>query len=133
MLTGDLNAAVVEWVVQYRIAEAEKYLFRVREVEETFRDMSEASMRAVVGDRTVNEVITVGRQEIEDEVKVVLQALCDEYGDWNPGRPRRAPECQPSRSGQGLFQRGQSGRAGEGEAYQRSSSAGESDHPESAR
>ena len=79
MLTGDLNAAVVEWVVQYRIAEAEKYLFRVREVEETFRDMSEASMRAVVGDRTVNEVITVGRQEIEDEVKVVLQALCDEY------------------------------------------------------
>ncbi|MEE2775674.1 MAG: FtsH protease activity modulator HflK [Acidobacteriota bacterium] len=79
MLTGDLNAAVVEWVVQYRVADAEKFLFRVRNVEETFRDMSEAMMREVVGDRTVNEVITVGRQEIEDLVKTGLQDLCDEY------------------------------------------------------
>lgn len=79
MLTGDLNAATVEWVVQYRIAEAEDYLFKVRHVDETFRDMSEAVMRAVVGDRTVNEVITVGRQEIEDRVEEKLQELCDEY------------------------------------------------------
>jgi membrane protease subunit HflK len=79
MLTGDLNAAVVEWVVQYRIEDAEKYLFHVRNVEETFRDMSEAVMRGVVGDRLVNEVITVGRQEIEDLVMLELQALCVEY------------------------------------------------------
>ena len=79
MLTGDLNAAVVEWVVQYRINDAEQYLFRVRNVDVTLRDMSEAVMREVIGDRTVNEVITVGRQEIEDLVKVNLQALCDEY------------------------------------------------------
>ena len=79
MLTGDLNAAVVEWVVQYRVADAEQFLFRVRNVEDTFRDMSEAVMREVVGDRTVNEVITVGRQEIEDLVLVRLQELCDEY------------------------------------------------------
>jgi len=79
MLSGDLNAAVVEWVVQYRIADAEDYQFRVRDVEETFRAMSEAVMRTVVGDRTVNEVITVGRQEIEDEVRVRLQELCEEY------------------------------------------------------
>ncbi len=79
MLTGDLNAAVVEWVVQYRIIDPYKYLFRVRNVSTTFRDMSEAVMRLVVGDRTVNEVLTVGRQEVADLVEQQLQALCDQY------------------------------------------------------
>jgi membrane protease subunit HflK len=79
MLTGDLNAAVVEWVVQYRIVDPYKYLFRVRNVGTTFRDMSEAVMRFVVGDRTVNEVLTVGRQEIADLVEQDLQILCDQY------------------------------------------------------
>lgn len=79
MLTGDLNAAVVEWVVQYRIVDSYQYLFRVRNVSDTFRAMSEAVMRQVVGDRTVNEVLTVGRQEIADLVMVNLQALCDQY------------------------------------------------------
>jgi len=79
MLTGDLNAAVVEWVVQYRIIEPYKYLFRVRNVQNTFRDMTEAVMRRVVGDRTVNEVLTIGRQEIADQVLQQLQELCDQY------------------------------------------------------
>jgi membrane protease subunit HflK len=79
MLTGDLNAAVVEWVVQYRIVEPYMYLFRVRNVENTFRDMAEAVMRQVVGDRTVNEVLTVGRQEIADLALTELQDLCDQY------------------------------------------------------
>ncbi|MDH3214847.1 MAG: FtsH protease activity modulator HflK [Candidatus Krumholzibacteria bacterium] len=79
MLTGDLNAAVVEWVVQYRIVDPYKYLFRVRNVGTTFRDISEAVMRRVVGDRTVNEVLTVGRSEIADLVEQQLQALCEQY------------------------------------------------------
>jgi membrane protease subunit HflK len=79
MLTGDLNAADVEWVVQYRIVDAYNFLFRVRNVEPTFRDMSEAVMRRVVGDRTVNEVLTVGRQEVADLVEQQLQELCDQY------------------------------------------------------
>jgi len=79
MLTGDLNCAVVEWVVQYRIVDPYKYLFRVRNVRDTFRAMSEAVMRKVVGDRTVNEVLTVGRQEIADLVEQQLQELCDQY------------------------------------------------------
>ncbi len=66
MLTGDLNVAVVEWIAQYRVDDPYKYLFKVRNVTETFRDMNEAVMRAVVGDRSVNEVLTVGRQEIDD-------------------------------------------------------------------
>ena len=79
MLTGDLNAANVEWVVQYRIADPEAYLFKVREVGATLRYMSEAVMRKVVGDRTVNEVLTIGRREVADEVKRELQALCNAY------------------------------------------------------
>jgi membrane protease subunit HflK len=79
MLTGDLNAAVVEWVVQYRVDDAQKYLFKVRRVDETLRDMSEAVMRQVVGDRTVDEVLTVGRQEVADLVEERLQELCDQY------------------------------------------------------
>jgi membrane protease subunit HflK len=79
MLTGDLNAAVVEWVVQYRIVDPYKYLFQVRNVEITFRDMSEAVMRKVVGDRIVNEVLTVGRAEVALEVTTLLQELCDQY------------------------------------------------------
>jgi membrane protease subunit HflK len=79
MLTGDLNAAVVEWVVQYRIVDPYKYLFRVRNVRDTFRAMTEAVMRKIVGDRTVNEVLTVGRAEIADLVEQGLQGLCDQY------------------------------------------------------
>lgn len=79
MLTGDLNSADVEWVVQYRITDPLKYLFNVRSVEETFRDMSEAVMRRVVGDRSVDEVITWGKSEINSEVKDQLQQLADQY------------------------------------------------------
>jgi len=79
MLTGDLNVAVVEWIVQYRISDPYSYLFKVRNVEETFRDMNEAVMREVVGDRTVTEVLTVGRQEIEVNAQIRLQELCDQY------------------------------------------------------
>jgi membrane protease subunit HflK len=79
MLTGDLNAAVVEWVVQFRIVDPYKFLFRVRGVADTFRAMSEAIMRKVVGDRTVNEVLTVGRAEVALVVEERLQELCDQY------------------------------------------------------
>ncbi|WP_215225328.1 FtsH protease activity modulator HflK [Echinicola shivajiensis] len=79
MLTGDLNLTDVEWVVQYRISDSYKYLFKVRNADKTLRDMSEAAMRKVVGDRTVNEVLTVGRQEIATSVEQLLQELCDEY------------------------------------------------------
>lgn len=79
MLTGDLNAAVVEWVVQYRVVDPYRFLFRVRNVQETFRAMSEAVMRQVVGDRTVNEILTVGRAEVASEVLLGLQALADQY------------------------------------------------------
>ncbi len=79
MLTGDLNIADVEWVIQYRIVNSYNYLFRVRDAEDALHDMSEAAMRKIVGDRTVNEVLTVGRQEVASTVEVLLQRMCDEY------------------------------------------------------
>ena len=79
MLTGDLNVAVVDWIVQYRVSDPFLFLFRVRNITETFRDMNEATMREVVGDRTVTEVLTVGRQDIEVTVKQQLQDLADQY------------------------------------------------------
>ena len=79
MVTGDLNAALVEWVVQYRISDPAKFLFEVREPGETLRYVSESVMREVVGDRTVDEVITIGRQEIETEALAKMQALSSKY------------------------------------------------------
>lgn len=79
MVTGDLNAALVEWVIQYRILDPAKFLFEVREPSETLRHVSESVMREVVGDRTVDEVITIGRQEIESEALTKMQALTTRY------------------------------------------------------
>jgi membrane protease subunit HflK len=79
MVTGDLNAALVEWIVQYRITDPEKYLFDVRDPGTTLRDISEAVMREVVGDRTVDEIITIGRQEIEDSVLAKMRIIAERY------------------------------------------------------
>jgi len=80
MLTGDLNVAVVEWIVQYRIKDPKQYLFHVRDVPQTFGSMSEAAMRRVVGDHSVDEVLTIGREEVAREAKQELQTLCERYG-----------------------------------------------------
>jgi len=77
MLTGDLNVALVPWIVQYRIKDPYNYLFKVRDVPKLLRDMAEAGMRLVVGDRSINEVISK-RDEIAVEAKNVLQAELDQ-------------------------------------------------------
>jgi len=79
MLTGDLNVVDVQWIVQYRIADAYNYLFRVRDPDGALRDLTEAAMRQVVGDRTITEVLTVGRAAIESQVQADLQQLATDY------------------------------------------------------
>jgi len=79
MLTGDLNVAVVEWIVQYRIVDPYKYLFKVRDVRKTIRDISEVVMRMVVGDRSVDEVLTVGRMEAATQAQKKLQEILNFY------------------------------------------------------
>ncbi len=79
MLTGDLNVAVVEWIVQYKIKNAYNYLFKIRDADTTFRYMNEAVVRKVIGDHSVDEVITIGRASIALQAKEELQTLCSLY------------------------------------------------------
>src|SRR5881227_2598562 len=79
MITGDLNTALVPWVVQYRITDPKMHLFGVREPEQTLRDLSESVMREVIGDRTVDEVLTIGRHDIETASLKRLAELCSDY------------------------------------------------------
>ncbi|MFW6160662.1 MAG: FtsH protease activity modulator HflK [Acidobacteriota bacterium] len=79
MLTGDLNVAVVEWIVQYKIKNAYNYLFKIRDADATFRYMNEAVVRKVIGDHSVDEVITIGRASIALQAKEELQTLCSLY------------------------------------------------------
>ena len=77
MLTGDLNVAVVPWIVQFRVKDPYKFLFKVRDVRATLRDLAESTMRLVVGDRSINEVISK-REEIADQARSFLQKELDE-------------------------------------------------------
>jgi len=79
MLTGDLNIADVEWIVQYRIDDPKKYLFNIRDMEETIRTVSEMSIRMIVGDRSIDEVIVLNRKEIADTAQLAMQKKLDEY------------------------------------------------------
>jgi membrane protease subunit HflK len=79
MVTGDLNSAQVEWVVQYRIDDPKQYLFATSDPEDTLRSAAEAVMREVVGDRTIDEVITFGRQEIETAFLPLIQEIVKRY------------------------------------------------------
>src|SRR6266403_819900 len=79
MITGDLNTALVPWVVQYRVTDPKMYLFGAREPEKTLRDLSESVMREVIGDRTVDEVLTIGRHDIESSTLKRLADLSSQY------------------------------------------------------
>jgi len=79
MLTGDLNVVVAEWIVQYKIKDPYKFLFKVRDPIQTFRAMTEAVVREVVGDASVDEVITFGRAALASEAMTGLQKLVDTY------------------------------------------------------
>ncbi len=97
MLTGDLNLAHVEWIVQYQISDSGKSLFNVGggdgsfymqqltksginpAIPDTIRDVSETIMRKLVGDRSVDAVLTMGREEIANDAKREIQKMMDEY------------------------------------------------------
>lgn len=87
MLTGDLNLAIVEWIVQYRIKNAYDYLYQIggrpmsglTPVDDTIRDVSEAVMRRLVGDASVDQVITIGRDQIASQARSEIQKMLDEF------------------------------------------------------
>ena len=79
MLTGDLNTADVEWIIQYKVGSPTDYLFHVRDKRKNLRDVSESVLRSIVGDRSIDEILTIGRTEIEVEVKTKMQEILDKY------------------------------------------------------
>ena len=79
MLTGDLNIADVRWIIQYKIKNAADYLFQVRDVENTIRDVSEATLRLIIGDRSFTEVLQTDRVTIADQAKIHMQKVLDNY------------------------------------------------------
>ena len=123
---------MVPWIVQYRVKDPFNYLYKVNHVRKTFRDLAEASMRLVVGDSSINEVISK-REEIAGKDKVLLQKFLDEAETGikvvnvemkktnvpepvqpslqrsEPGRPGEGAHDLP---GQGSLQQGDSGGKG---------------------
>jgi membrane protease subunit HflK len=79
MLTGDLNVIDVQWIIQYRIEDPVRFLFHVRDTPKTIRDMTEAVMRRVVGNRLGSDVLTVGRVEVSTEAKAEIQKILNDY------------------------------------------------------
>lgn len=79
MLTGDLNIINVEWVVQYRINDPIRFLYRMREPTRTLRDISESVMRRVAGNRLGSEVLTIGRVDIQSQASEEIQEIMDRY------------------------------------------------------
>ncbi|MCD6317487.1 FtsH protease activity modulator HflK [Candidatus Aerophobetes bacterium] len=79
MLTGDMNIVELWFIVQYRIKDARDYLFNVRNVKKTIKDAAEASMRQIIGDRGIDEALTIGKEEIQDKTEEKLQQILDLY------------------------------------------------------
>lgn len=79
MLCGDLNCAMVEWIVQYKIKDPIEYLFNVRDPRKTIRDVSEAAMRNIVGNSSVDEILTTRRIEVNKEAEQMMQEMIDAY------------------------------------------------------
>ena len=79
MLTGDLNIADVRWIIQFKIKNAADYLFNVRDVENTIRDVSEAALRLIIGDRSFTEVVQTDRVAIADQAQLYMQKILDDY------------------------------------------------------
>ena len=77
MLTGDLNVAEVEWVVQFQISNPADYIFNTKDPIENIKDVSESVMRRLVGDMLVSEVLTTGRVAIAAEAKVIMQDILE--------------------------------------------------------
>jgi membrane protease subunit HflK len=102
MLTGDLNVAEVQWVVQYEVVDPKKWLFNVSNQKKNIRDISMATMRRVVGNRSVFDVLTVGREQLAQEARRTTQEVLDKYEmgisirDFNLQRVTPPEPVQPS-------------------------------------
>ena len=79
VLTGDQNVVAVEWIIQYKIKNPANYLFNLKDPVDTIRDVSESTMRLVVGDSSATEVLTERRAQIAQDAETKLQQVLDTY------------------------------------------------------
>ncbi|MDL1970836.1 MAG: FtsH protease activity modulator HflK [Candidatus Desulfofervidaceae bacterium] len=79
MLTGDENIVSVEFIVQYKIKDPVHYLFNVKDIPKTVKDAAEAAMREIVGESSIDEVLTTGKFRIQQDTKKLLQSVLDKY------------------------------------------------------
>lgn len=79
MLTGDENIVEAQFIVQYRVTDPSKFLFRISDPEEALRATAEVALRSMVGRTTIDEVITVGREKVQSDTRTWLQQLMDSY------------------------------------------------------
>ncbi|MDR4494704.1 MAG: FtsH protease activity modulator HflK [Nitrospirales bacterium] len=79
MLTGDMNILSLEFIVQYKIKEAKNYLYKVADVESTIHNAAEAAMREVIGKSKIDEALTIGKAQIQQEAQDLLQGVLDQY------------------------------------------------------
>ncbi len=105
MLTGDLNILNIQWIVRYRVSDIRDYFFNIRVPVATVRDVSEAVMRLVVGDRSVDEALTTGRVEIQEEAKQRMQERLNKYGAGIQVVNVRLKDVSPPEDVKGAFNR----------------------------
>lgn len=80
MLTGDQNIADIDFIVQWRIKNAEHFLFNIRDPESTIKVAAESAMREIVGQTPLDEAITKNRAGVEIKTRELLQRILDSYG-----------------------------------------------------
>jgi modulator of FtsH protease HflK len=79
MLTGDMNILAIEFIVQFKIKESSHYLFSIADIHDTIGKAAEASMREVVGKSKIDEALTTGKAQIQQDTQVLLQTILDQY------------------------------------------------------
>ena len=99
MLTGDMNILAIEFIVQYKIKEARDFLFNVADIDETIGKAAEASMREVVGKSKIDEALTTGKAEIQQDTHDVASNDPGRLSGRRADCRRATPGCRSSGSG----------------------------------
>ena len=99
MLTGDENIVDVDFVVYWRIKDAQKYLFNIQNPDTTVKEVAESAMREVVGQTNIAPILTEARQKTEQAVQKLMQEVLDQLWLGHPRRPGAAAEGRPALAG----------------------------------
>jgi modulator of FtsH protease HflK len=79
MLTGDENIVEAQMIVQYSVSDPSKYLFRLKDPDETLRATAEVALRAMVGRTKIDDLLTTGRERVQAEAREILQKMMNDY------------------------------------------------------